>query len=121
MDTSAVESITNSTTAEGLFYQDSRIFYAYMISGGMDIVAACILLMNLYCDSTQVSEIRDTDNAKYSTSNNARFRILFLIGLFFFYIAYNGFGANYGNYVSTYAVKELAFTKQQGAQVSNYC
>ncbi len=86
----------------------------------MVVMAACILLMNLCLDSKHSDDktSENKDNVKHNTTDNGRFRILFLIGLFFFYIAYCGFGANYGNYVSTYAVEELSFTKQKGAQVS---
>ncbi len=100
-------------------YSETCIFNAYLIAGVMVILAACFLLMN-FCiniqdDLTETNEEKEQDTVN---SDNLSFKIPFLVGVFFFYVSYCGLESNYGNYVATYAVEELSFTKENGARVT---
>ena len=101
-------------------YSESHIFYAYLISGVMVVMAACFLLMNLCINTKEdISEtIKKKDPEKTEKYDELTFKIPFLIGVFLFYVSYCGLESNFGNYVATYAVEDLSFTKNNGARVT---
>ncbi len=122
MNQSLISSTNVITIQEASYQQYSKthIFYAYLISGILVVTAGCCSIMNL-CAITQNNLLEtNQENAveKTKSSDDCTFKIPFLIVVFLFYVSYCGLEANYVNYIATYVVEELSFSKKDGAMVT---
>ena len=104
---------------------ETNIFTAYLIIGIISIVSwvsfVFIIGGSQYksCLKTKTQKKAEEQQEIGTKPVNASFRIPFLIGIFFFYIAYPLLEANYGNFLLAYAVEGLGWSKAMGANVTS--
>ncbi len=113
--------LTDAAVVEG----ESHVFYAYLIVGLVMISAGLALFMIFLASpprhifKTKEDKKEEEETEKGTRPDKLSFKVPFLIGVFVFYVMYCVVEGNYGNFLFTYAVEGLCWSKSAGAQVTS--
>ena len=120
----AVNNQTETITTE----YESKVHWAYLILGLMLMGSAVLLfLVTIFCSDIK---LQCHNKQKKSPDSEAKkdvpeqkdekvFRFKLTALVFFFYLFYCILEMNYGNYLTTYVVKDLGWTEQEGARLTS--
>ena len=107
---------------------DSQVHWAYLIIGLCLCFSAFLFVLLTFlcseiklqcCDKNKKSPEQNVKEEPDEPKNERVFRLKLTIIVFFFYLSYCILQTNYGNYLSTYTVKDLAWTEQEGARLTS--
>ena len=100
---------------------ETNVKYAYFIEGGL-LCLISVSFFILYLSENGTCCIHQNEMEKtegFQTENNRTFFISFIVMIFIFYWVYCILELTYANYLTTYVVDELGWTKTTGASLTS--
>ena len=107
---------------------ESKVHWAYLVLGLMLWISAILFFIvmvfysdiKLQCRNRQRKSPDSEDKKDAPEEKDERvFRLKLTAIVFFFYLFYCILEINYGNYLTTYVVKDLGWTEQEGARLTS--
>ena len=133
MDSSTVSPSNTSTTLTTTWTEESNstrnstaqlpqttdVHYAYMISGGLSLLACVPLTVQLFSDRSQKRRQNEKDEKNVKQPLPLTLFLFVQFTLCIFYYLYCSVEDTFAAYLTTFVVKQLHWSKSRGAQVSS--
>ena len=108
---------TNNSTAE--LPLTTNVHYAFIISGGLSLLVCIPLTVQLFSDRSQKRRQNEKDEKTVKQPLPKALFLFVLLSLCLMYVLYSAVEDTFEGYLTTFVVKQLHWSKSEGAQVSS--
>ena len=111
---------TLSQNSSAIMEEDSQVMYGYMI-GGVILLCVCLLYFAVYISfgGIYIENTQQNKQNNNSTKTVKGLKGLIIVCLCIFYVFHSVFLRSYSNYILTFTVNHMGWTKTQGANLTS--